>query len=37
MKLPHSGFGPFNCYKFPNCRDTRYLGAAIVVGKGLNP
>jgi hypothetical protein len=36
MKLPHSVFDPFNHVKFANCRDTRYLGAAIVVGKGLN-
>jgi len=35
-KLPHSGFDPFKHVRFPNCRDTRYLGAAIVVGKGLN-
>jgi hypothetical protein len=35
MKLPHSGFDPFRHCTFPNCRDTRYLGAAIVVGKGL--
>ncbi|MBY5427475.1 hypothetical protein [Rhizobium leguminosarum] len=36
MKLPHSCFDPFNHVTFPNCRDTRYLGAAIVVGNGLN-
>ena len=34
--IPHSGFDPFNHARFPNCRDTRYLGAAIVVGKELN-
>ena len=33
MKLPHFSFDPF---RFSNCRDTRYLGAAIVVGKGPN-
>ncbi len=34
--IPHSGFDPFNHVRFPNCRDTRYLGAAIFVGTGLN-
>ena len=34
--IQHFGFDPFNHVRFPNCRDTRYLGAAIVVGKGLN-
>lgn len=36
LKLPHWGFDPFNHVRFAHCRDTRYLGAAIVVGKGLN-
>ena len=33
---PHFGFDPFNHVRFSNCRDTRFLGAAIVVGKELN-
>ena len=34
MKLPQPFPNPFNWNAFRNCRGTRYLGAAVFVGKG---
>ena len=37
MKLPQPFPNPFNWNTFRNCRGTRYLGAAVFVGKGAMP